>query len=290
MEPPLHQPAAGSPPRPGEDLVRFTLTAGARQLAAISDTPRLDAELLMAHALGVTREQVLLRHLDDPTPDTFVTLVSRRLAHEPVAYITGTRAFWTIELAVGPGVLIPRPDSETLIEAAVDHFAGRAPATILDLGTGPGTLLLAALAQWPAACGVGVDASAAALEQARVNADRLGMHGRAEFIQGDWAAAIDQRFDIILCNPPYIATGEQLPAEVREHEPASALFAGPDGLDDYRVIATQLARLIAPGGMAAIEIGASQADAVTALLAAQDLRVALRRDLAGRPRCLVATP
>lgn len=290
MEPPLHQPAAGSPPRPGEDLVRFTLTAGARQLAAISDTPRLDAELLMAHALGVTREQILLRHLEDPTPDAFAALVDRRLAHEPVAYITGTRAFWTIELAVGPGALIPRPDSETLIEAAVDHFGGRAPATILDLGTGPGTLLLAALVEWPDARGFGVDASDVALVYARSNAERLGLADRASFKRGSWADGIDRCFDLILCNPPYIATGEQLPAEVREHEPASALFAGPEGLDDYRIIATQLPRLIAPGGMAAIEIGASQADAVTALLAAQGLRVALRRDLAGRPRCLVATP
>jgi release factor glutamine methyltransferase len=187
-------------------------------------------------------------------------------------------------------VLIPRPDSETLIEAAVAHFADRAPATILDLGTGPGTLLLAALAQWPDACGVGVDASAAALDYARGNAERLGMSGRAGFLHGDWAQAIDQRFDLVLCNPPYVATSEDLPAEVRGHEPSAALFAGPDGLDDYRIIAVQLPRLIAPGGMAAIEIGASQAEAVTALFAAHRLTVALRRDLAGRARCLVATP
>src|SRR3569623_3259819 len=134
-------------------MIRAALADAARDLAPVSGTPRLDAELLMAHALGVTREQVLLRHLDDPTPDAFAALLDRRLAHEPVAYITGTREFWTIELAVGPGALIPRPDSETLIEAAVDQFAGRAPAPILDLGTGPGTLLLAALAQWPEACG-----------------------------------------------------------------------------------------------------------------------------------------
>ncbi len=249
----------------------------------------------MAHALGVTRDGLLLRHLDDPAPATFAALVERRLTHEPVAYITGMRDFWTIGLAVGPGVLIPRPDSETLIEAAVAHFAAneqgaRAPSTILDLGTGPGTLLLAALAEWPAARGVGVDASPVALDYARGNAKRLGMCGRAEFVAGDWAAAIDQRFDLILCNPPYIGTEEALPADVRDHEPAVALFAGADGLDDYRIIAAQLPRLIAPGGMAAIEIGATQADAVTALLVAQGLNVALRRDLAGRDRCLVATP
>ncbi|MEO5938792.1 MAG: peptide chain release factor N(5)-glutamine methyltransferase [Sphingomonas sp.] len=249
----------------------------------------MDAELLMAHMLGVTREHLLLRHLDDPTPASFAALIDRRLAHEPIAYITGCRDFWTISLAVGPGALIPRPDSETLVEAAVAHFAGRAPATILDLGTGPGTLLLAALAEWPDACGIGVDASSAALDYARGNAERLGMSGRAGFIEGDWAAAIDQSFDLVLCNPPYVAADDSLPAEVRDHEPASALFAGTDGLDEYRVIAGQLPRLIAPDGMAAIEIGATQAAAVTALLAAQGLNVTIRRDLAGRDRCLVAT-
>jgi release factor glutamine methyltransferase len=266
------------------------LAEAAQQLIAVSDTPRLDAELLMAHALGVCREHLLLRHLDDLMPANFAALIERRLAHEPVAYITGTRDFWTISLAVGPGALIPRPDSETLIEAAVAHFAGSSPTTVLDLGTGPGTLLLAALAEWPDACGVGVDASAAALDYARGNAERLGMSGRAGFIEGDWASAIDQRFDLVLCNPPYVAADEALPAEVRDHEPSSALFAGTDGLDDYRVIAGQLPRLIAPGGMAAIEIGASQAHAVTALLTVQGLGVAVRRDLAGRDRCVVATP
>ena len=278
-----------TPPASGRG-VRGALAAAAQRLAAISETPRLDAELLMAHALGTTREQLLLRHLDDPAPAAFAGLLERRLAHEPVAYITGTRDFWTISLAVGSGVLIPRPDSETLIEAAVEHFAGRAPATILDLGTGPGTLLLAALAQWPDARGLGVDASAVAIDYASRNAQLLDLADRASFRIGDWAAGIAQRFDLILCNPPYIATDEQLPADVRDHEPGAALFAGSDGLDDYRIIAAQLPRLIAPGGMAAIEIGATQAMMVSELLTAQGLRVAIRRDLAGRDRCLMVTP
>ncbi|MEN2791028.1 peptide chain release factor N(5)-glutamine methyltransferase [Sphingomonas oligophenolica] len=277
-----------TPPASGRG-VRRALAEAADSFAGVSETPRLDAELLMAHALGITREALLLRHLDDLTPATFAPLVARRLNHEPIAYITGTRAFWTIELRVGPGVLVPRADSETLIEAAVEHFAGRVPATILDLGTGPGTLLLAALDQWPAAVGLGVDASAEALGYARANADRLGMATRARFEVGDWAAAVAGRFDLILANPPYIGTVEQLPPEVRDHEPPAALFAGADGLDAYRVIIPQLPRLMAPGGVAILEIGATQANAVTALLIAQGLSVCLRDDLGGNPRALVAT-
>jgi release factor glutamine methyltransferase len=243
----------------------------------------------MAHALGITREALLLRHLDDAVPAAFAALVDRRAAHEPVAYITGTRAFWTIDIAVGPGVLIPRADSETLIEAAIEHFAGRAPARILDLGTGPGTLLLAALDQWPQARALGVDASETALALARDNAARLGMAARADFVAGDWATGLTGRFDLILANPPYIATDESLPDEVRAYEPATALFAGADGLADYRIIAPQLPALLTPGGAAILEIGATQAEAVTALLAAQGLAVTPRSDLGGRPRALVAT-
>lgn len=270
--------------------MRAALADAASRLSAVSDTPRLDAELLMAHALGTTREQLLLRHLNDLPPESFATLVERRLRHEPIAYITGTRDFWTISLSVGPGVLIPRPDSETLIEAAAEHFKGIAPARVLDLGTGPGTLLLAALAEWPEAHGLGIDESERAADYFRVNVANLGLEDRASFKLGNWAGETQGQFDLILCNPPYIAADEQLPAEVREHEPGTALFAGPDGLDDYRVIATQLPRLIAPGGMAAIEIGATQAEAVSALLTAQGLNVAIRRDLAGRDRCVIATP
>ena len=269
--------------------VRSALAEATGAFTGVSGTPRLDAELLMAHALGIAREALLLHHLDDPAPDTFAPLVTRRLAHEPIAYLIGTRAFWTIDLLVGPGALVPRADSETLIEAAVDHFASRAPGTILDLGTGPGTLLLAALDQWPEAQGLGIDMSAEALTYARTNADRLNMANRARFEIGDWAAAVTGRFDLIFANPPYIGTGEQLPAEVRDHEPAAALFAGADGLDAYRIIVPQLPRLLAPGGAAILEIGSTQADAVTALLIAQGFSVTLRNDLGGNPRALVAT-
>ena len=242
----------------------------------------------MAHALGVSRDVLLLRHLDAPVPASFAGLVERRLAHEPVAYIVGRRDFWTISLAVGPGALVPRPDSETLIEAAVAHFGGRAPATILDLGTGPGTLLLAALAQWPEATGLGIDASPVALDWARANVMALGMADRARLEPGDWAEGIDARFDLVLANPPYIAADERLPPDVASFEPAGALYAGADGLDAHRVLATQLPRLIAPGGVAIVEIGHRQAAAVCAMLRHQGLSTSTRRDLGGRDRAVVA--
>lgn len=270
-------------------MIRHALFEAAEQLSGVTDTARLDAELLMAHALGVTRNDLLLRHLDDPAPETFEPLLQRRLAHEPIAYITGTRAFWTIELQVGPGALIPRPDSETLIEAAIEHFDERAPVTILDLGTGPGTLLLAALDQWPEARGLGVDASEQALGYARANAAGLGMANRAEFRIGDWGQGVEGGFDLILANPPYIGTHESLPAGVREHEPASALFAGIDGLDDYRRIIPDLSRLLAPGGAAVLEIGWTQARAVSALALQYGLLPAVHRDLGGRPRVILLT-
>ena len=267
--------------------IAAALADAAGRLAAVSETPRLDAELLMAHALGVGREALLLGPRHGPAPDAFAALVERRLRHEPIAYITGRRAFWTIELEVTPAVLIPRPDSETLIEAAIDHFGTRAPAHVLDLGTGSGALLLAALAHWPDARGLGVDASAVAVAVARANAIRLGMGERAKIARGDWDAALAGTYDLVLCHPPYIATGEALLADVVRFEPAAALFAGSDGLDDYRRIAPLL-RLPA-GGVACIEIGATQAEAVSALFAARGFATSIRKDLAGRDRCLVVT-
>jgi release factor glutamine methyltransferase len=272
-----------------EGLSARNALAAAAARFAFSDTARLDAELLLAHALGISRERMLLTLADQPVPATFAALVERRSRHEPVAYITGTRAFWTIDLHVAPGVLIPRPDSETLIEAAVDHFAGTSgPRTILDLGTGSGALLLAALDQWPGATGVGIDASPAALAVARGNAERIAP-GRARIAEGGWHGT-GEAFDLVLCNPPYVADDAALAPEVARFEPASALYAGRDGLDDYRRIAALLPAQIAPGGLACIEIGATQRDAASMLFAAQGLAVAYREDLAGRDRCLVVTP
>ena len=267
--------------------VGVALAAATDRLAPVSRTPRLDAELLMAHALGLSREQLLLSAVGREAPDAFAAFVERRLAFEPVAYITGRRGFWTIELEVAPGVLIPRPDSETLIEAALAHFGEAGPATILDLGTGPGTLLLAALDQWPNARGLGIDASDAALALAEANAERLGLAPRAALRRGDWGEGLDERFELILCNPPYVEEGAPLEPGVADWEPPQALFAGPDGLDAYRRLAPQIPRLLAPGGVACVEIGAAQADAVGALFAAQGLAVAARADLAGHLRCLI---
>ncbi|QOT71101.1 peptide chain release factor N(5)-glutamine methyltransferase [Sphingobium fuliginis] len=264
------------------------LRQATERLALISATPRLDAELLLAHALEIDRNEMLMRQRDLSVPPGFEALLQRRLTGEPIAYITGARDFWTISLRVTPDVLIPRPDSETLIEAALDHFGARSPARILDLGTGSGALLLAALSQWPQASGVGVDISPAALAVARGNADRLDLSERAYFRMGDWAEGMDGSFDLILINPPYIARDVALAGDVL-HEPESALFAGADGLDDYRRIAPMLPRLLAPDGMAAIEIGYDQRLSVSTLLGDQGLSVGVRHDLAGHDRCLIAT-
>jgi release factor glutamine methyltransferase len=230
---------------------------------------------------------MLIAWQDSAAPAGFDALVERRRQHEPVAYITGRKDFWTIGLDVGPGVLIPRPDSETLIEAAVAHFGRRGPKRVLDLGTGSGALLLAALAEWPAATGLGIDRSPAAVEIALGNAARLGLLSRAEIRQGDWAEGVDERFDLLLCNPPYVASHAALPPDVSRFEPAAALFAGPEGLDEYRRLAPQIGRLLAPGGLAAIEIGAEQAEAVLALFAEAGLAGAIRPDLAGRDRAII---
>jgi release factor glutamine methyltransferase len=270
---------------PGWMMPAKAIRDAAASLAAVSDTPRLDAEMLLAHALGVDRNALLLNP-PAAAPPEFSTLLARRIKGEPIAYIIGTRDFWTITLAVGRGVLIPRPDSETLIDAAIAHFGTRAPQSILDLGTGPGTLLLAALDQWPDATGLGVDASDAALDYAQRNAAAIAP-GRADFRKGNWAAGITEHFDLIMCNPPYVEDDAALESQVRDYEPAEALFAGPDGLNAYRVLIPQLPPLMAPGGAAIIEIGWQQASAVSAMVRAAGMFVTVRQDLGGRDRALI---
>ncbi len=267
------------------------LRAAAARLAPVSDTPRLDAELLAAHALGLDRAAMLLRLRDMVEPAGTEALLARRLAHEPLAHILGTRDFWTLTLKVGPDVLIPRPDSETLIEAAIDHFRDRPPPRhILDLGTGSGALLLAALDVWPQARGLGIDLSPAALAIARDNAVACGMAARTDFREGIWCTGLgeDERFDLILSNPPYIKTCAVLDRQVLR-EPAMALFSGVDGLDACRVLARQLPGVLGTGAPAIIEIGFDQEESAGALFRAAGFIVASRIDLGGRPRCLILT-
>jgi release factor glutamine methyltransferase len=266
------------------------LADAARQLEKTSDTARLDAELLMAEALHIDRDRLLLSPPDREVPKRFWDMVERRKAGEPIAYITGRRAFWDIELHVGPGVLIPRPDSEVLISSAIEHFGGTGgPTRILDLGTGPGTLLLAALDVWPKASGVGTDVSRQALSYAAANARRLGFEARVKFRLGNWAEGLSETFDLILCNPPYVPDSAELGPGVREFEPDEALFAGAEGLDAYRALAPQLPQLLATGGLAAVEVGHDQATAVTGLLARNGLQARVAHDLAGRDRALLLT-
>ena len=271
--------------------VGAAIRAAAMDLEAVGGSGRLDAELLMAHVLGVTRSELLLRHMGDPLPAGFAALVARRLGHEPVAYIVGEQEFFGLPFRVNRDVLIPRADSEVLVETALAHCGGeRRGMRVLDCGTGSGALILAVLANLPRVTGIGVDRSADALAVARHNAAALGLEDRAEFALVDWHAAGWRdglgRFELILANPPYVETGALLARSVRDHEPAGALFAGQDGLDDYRVLVPQLPELMTADGVALVEIGATQADAVAALAADCGLGATLHRDLAGRPRLL----
>jgi release factor glutamine methyltransferase len=266
------------------------LADAARQLSETSDTARLDAELLMAEALHIDRDKLILAPPDRTIPKRFWTMVKRRTKGEPIAYITGRRAFWNIDLHVGPGVLVPRPDSEVLIASAIEHFDGTGgPTRILDLGTGPGTLLLAAIDVWPGATGVGIDVSRQAMSYAAANARRLGFEKRVKLKIGDWAQGIEESFDLVLCNPPYVAEGAELGRGVREYEPDEALFAGQSGLEAYRALAPQLPRLLNKGGLAAVEIGHDQASAVTALLERDGLHARVVNDLAEQPRAVLLT-
>ena len=271
-------------------LIARALADAARQLSSTSDTSRLDAELLMAEAFHIDRDKLILSPPDRAVPKRFWKMVERRMNGEPVAYITGRRAFWNIDLHVGPGVLVPRPDSEVLIASAIEHFDGTAgPKRILDLGTGPGTLLLAALDVWPASTGLGIDVSRRAMSYASANARRLGFEGRLKFKRGNWAQGIDESFDLVLCNPPYIAEGAELGPGVREYEPDEALFAGETGLDAYRELAPQMPKLLGKGGLGAVEIGAEQAEEVTSLLTRDGLHSRVVNDLADRPRAVLLT-
>jgi len=274
---------------PGESVGAFLCQAGQLLRAAAIENPRIEARLLLAHAMGTTTE-TLLRDPRAEVPQDAVTrfraAMGRRLARVPMAQITGRAGFWTLDLEVSTETLIPRPDSETLIEAVL--ASGLRPRRILDLGTGTGCLLLAALSEFPEAEGIGVDLVPGAAALARRNAARNGL--AAHFLAGNWADSLTGRFDLILSNPPYIEASAiaALMPEVALHEPSSALDGGPDGLDAYRTILAELPRLLAPNGIAVLELGQGQAEAVLALAAAQGLsQLGLRADLGGIPRAMI---
>jgi release factor glutamine methyltransferase len=262
--------------------------------AGIEDA-RAEAWLLLAAATGRERAALVAGDgvmLDPGAQARLEKLLRRRLAREPMAYILGEKEFWSLRFAVGPAVLIPRPDSETLVEAALARIPDRtAPLRVLDLGTCSGCLLLALLSELPKATGTGVDASAAALAVAEANAHRLGLADRASFAAGDWGHRLDGPFDLIVGNPPYVREADWLglQPEVRDFEPRTALLAGADALDAYRALAPECVRLLATDGVLVLEIGLGQGDAVTAILAAHGLDVVeRRRDLGDVERCLVA--
>ncbi len=281
-----------------------TMAAVRRELAekfrqAGIDSAETDARLLMAHALRIDRAELIAsgeRALSADEIKAIDALAERRLKHEPVARIFGRKEFWSLSLQIGPAVLVPRPETETVVEAALDAVVADAlqmeKLRILDIGTGSGALLLALLSELPNAVGIGTDISMAALQVARANAERNDLAGRCTFVACDIAAGLQGPFDLIVSNPPYVARGDiaSLAPEVRDYDPALALDGGADGLDAYRAIAAQAHRLLAPGGRLIVELGAGQEAAVRALFTKAGLAVAAARDdLAGIPRALSAT-
>ncbi len=272
------------------------LCAATRKLRAAGiEAARAEARLLLAHATGLPRERSLLEPHAPVEPEAaarFAELVAARARRVPIAHLLGEREFWSLPLVVNPDVLVPRPESETLIEAALRARPERdACARILDLGTGSGCLLVALLHEYPRAFGVGVDRSAAALAVALANLARHGLRDRASLVCADWATALSGPFDLVVANPPYVARDELalLEPEVARFEPRTALDGGPDGLDAHRLLIPELPRLLAASGVACLEIGCGQEVALEPLLAAQWLRVERVRDLAGIVRCLVVT-
>ncbi len=272
--------------------VSDAIRAAAERLSSTSDTARLDAELLMAHAIGVGRSGLLIGMGGNAwsVPPEFDGFVARRAAHEPIAYILGHQEFYGREFRVTPDVLIPRGDSETVIEAALETAADA--TRVLDLGTGSGALLISLLLELRGARGVATDISGPALAIAKANArDHELSEARARFIQSDWRRPDWSQdlgvFDLIVCNPPYVESDADLGMNVRGFEPHGALFAGADGLDDYRILIPQFRCLLADGGVVILEIGADQGDSVSALGQASGFATELRHDLANRHRVVI---
>lgn len=260
-------------------------------LKADLETPRREAQLLLSVVMAVPVTELMLSPDRRVTPEEagrYAAFLERRAGREPFAYIAGRRDFWSLELEVTPATLIPRPDTETLVETAV-KLAGHpsAPVRVLDLGTGSGAVLLAVLSELTRAEGLGVDVSPQALEVARRNALRAGLGARARFAISSWWSHVTEPFDLVLSNPPYIPSGEiaGLEADVRAYEPRLALDGGPDGLGAYRAIVAGVMPRLSPLGALAVEVGAGQAGDVAALMRGAGLDfTAIRRDLSGIER------
>jgi len=262
------------------------------------ESPEVDARLLVGEALRLSRTQLAAeseRLLDAREVNVILALAARRLRHEPVARIFGRKEFWSLELQVTPAVLVPRPETETVVESALDEEITRGlrqeKLRLLDIGTGSGALLLALLSELPRATGIGTDTSVGAVEVARANAARHKLDTRCMFVACDIAAGVVGPFDLIVSNPPYVATGDiaALMPEVREYDPLAALDGGKDGLAIYHRIAAEAPRLLAPAGRLIVELGAGQEAAVSALFTKAGLTViGTRKDLAGIPRALSA--
>jgi len=271
-------------------LVSLWTDVRRRLEAAGVETPVFDARLLLEAGAGVSRLDIVTdprRPVSDEQVTAVDALVRRREAREPVGHIIGRRHFWTLDLFVTPAVLIPRPETELLVEVALQNIAPDAPARVLDLGVGSGAVLFAVLAERRNATGVGVDISDGALAVAQANADAFDVVDRLLLKHGSWDIALEGEFDLVLSNPPYIPTNDidALAPEVARFEPRLALDGGADGLDAYRAISAQLRHLLRPGGVFAFEVGKGQAEAVSALARGAGLSTEEpRRDLAGIPR------
>jgi release factor glutamine methyltransferase len=272
--------------------IRELLAEGAARLGRVADDPRHEAEILLGAALGRTRAFLIAhpeqRVLDCEATDRYESNVTRRAQGEPVAYILGEKEFWSLPLAVGPGVLIPRPETELLVERALAHLPADRSCEVLDLATGSGAVALAIATERPLARVVATDDSSAALDAARYNAARLSLGARVEFVAGSWYEPLAQRmFEVIVSNPPYIAPNDpRVEPAVRRFEPPHALFAGPTGLEALRVVVSRAPGHLVSGGWLAVEHGDTQAEAVRELFAAAGFDgVRTHRDLADRDRC-----
>jgi release factor glutamine methyltransferase len=252
-------------------LVKAWTAAKDRLKEAGIDQPSIDARLMLEVAADVSRTEIVTdpyRELSAEQEATLEDYLSRRARREPVSHIIGRKGFWKILLQVNKNVLTPRPETEVIVDEVLKAFPENMDFKMLDLGVGSGTILLAVLAERPAAKGLGVDASDEALAVARDNAASLDLNTRAAFLHGDWTAGLgDATFDLVVSNPPYIPTADidTLEPEVRDHEPRLALDGGADGLDAYRLLAPEILRVLKPGGMFAVEIGFDQSKAVEAL-------------------------